>query len=515
MLLETTILLAIIYYIFGLAVELRRQNRLPPGPMPLPLIGNLHQHRTTEPWVQYQEWHKKFGPVIKLRLGQRTVIILGSHETVNEILNRRGKIYCSPPRFAFCGDCMSNSTFPVFLPYSTRRREIHRLLVTILTPPSCKAYAAVQERESLRLAFRLLNSNANIKNIWAYSVGVSTTLASGQQMTPDEEEEIGDFQEAFKGIKETISKENLFLELYPFLTVLPHPINRWKKTGDAYRQHLIGLWTHRIERGLKNSNWNWTRILHDNKPQDMSSDEFLFLVAELELGAVSSTALLIRMFIATALKNPAATQRVREEIDAVIGLERPPTFSDQERLPLLSAFIKEIFRWKSFVPLSMPFTGLEDSNYMGYRIPSDALVIANLWALNMDPEVYTDPETFRPERWLGNPELPDPPAFGFGRRVCPGELFGKNSLFIAFAQILWAFDILPPDEGASGLPLSQSNTAMALIANWDIDHVKFKPRSSERAKLIEKKFQSLEGTDNAYLDKAAHSVRLQLAKTQA
>ncbi|GFF43267.1 fumitremorgin C synthase [Aspergillus lentulus] len=514
MLLATTIVLAIIYYIHGLLVELRRQKRLPPGPMPLPLIGNLHQHRTTEPWVQYQEWHKKLGPIIKLEMGQRTVIVLGNHETVNELLNRRGKVYCSPPRFAFCGDCMSKSTFPIFLPYSTRRREIHRLLVTTLAPSACKAYADVQERESLRLAFRLLVSDANIKNIWAYSVGVSTTLTSGQQMTPDEEEEIGDFQQAFKGIKGTLSKENLFLELYPFLNILPRPINRWKKTGEAHRQHLISLWTRRVERGLKNSNWNWTRILHDNKPQDMSRDEFLFLVAELEIAAVSSTALLIMMFTATALKNPAATQRVREEIDAVIGAERLPTFNDQERLPLLNAYIKEIFRWKSFAPLSMPFTGLEDSDYMGYHIPSDALVIANLWALNMDPEVYTDPESFRPERWLENPELPDPPVFGFGRRVCPGELFGKNSLFIAFAQILWAFDILPPDEGARGLPPSQSNTAMALIANWDINHVKFKLRSPDRAQAIEEKLQRLQGMDNAYLDKAAHSVRLQLAKTR-
>jgi cytochrome P450 len=504
------VVLGVAYLFYEILSGLRRARTLPPGPTPLPLIGNLHQHPLHEPWVQYSAWHKQFGDMVTMKLGTRTVIVLGSHKAVHEILTRRGKIYCSHPKLVFFGDCMTKSGFPALLPYSVQRRELHRLIVSVFTPVACRAYAEVQERESLRMIREILRSPGNLRHIWGYSVGVSSTLIYGERMSPAQEAEVGDIQEMFEGIQDVLSKENLVLELYPFLNLLPGPVNRWKKAGEKFRQHIIALWTRRIQRGLTNANWNWTRIMNDNKPKVMTPDQFLFLIAELELAASLSTSTLIRMFIATALKNPAATKRVQAEIDAVVGADRLPTFADQDSLPLLRGFITEMMRWKAILPLSMPYTGLEETEYKGYRIPTDACVIANQWALNMDPEVYADPESFSPERWVKDPTLPEPPVFGFGRRVCPGETFGKNSMFIAFARMLWGFDICPPVEGEKGLPPDQAHTALALIANWDTDTVRFISRSEDREKIIEGNFRTLMQEDKALLESAQRSVRLHL-----
>ncbi|CEL03601.1 hypothetical protein ASPCAL04753 [Aspergillus calidoustus] len=504
------VVLGVAYLFYEILSGLRRARTLPPGPTPLPLIGNLHQHPLHEPWVQYSAWHKQFGDMVTMKLGTRTVIVLGSHKAVHEILTRRGKIYCSHPKLVFFRDCMTKSGFPALLPYSVQRRELHRLIVSVFTPVACRAYAEVQERESLRLIREILRSPGNLRHIWGYSVGVSSTLIYGERMSPAQEAEVGDIQEMFEGIQDVLSKENLVLELYPFLNLLPGPVNRWKKAGEKFRQHIIALWTRRIQRGLTNANWNWTRIMNDNKPKAMTPDQFLFLIAELELAASLSTSTLIRMFIATALKNPAATKRVQAEIDAVVGADRLPTFADQDSLPLLRGFITEMMRWKAILPLSMPYTGLEETEYKGYRIPTDACVIANQWALNMDPEVYADPESFSPERWVKDPTLPEPPVFGFGRRVCPGETFGKNSMFIAFARMLWGFDICPPVEGEKGLPPDQAHTALALIANWSTDTVRFISRSEDREKIIEGNFRTLMQEDKALLESAQRSVRLHL-----
>lgn len=72
-----------------------------------------------------------------------------------------------------------------------------------------------------------------------------------------------------------------------------------------------------------------------------------------------------------------------------------------------------------------------------------------------DPEMFPDPEAFRPERFLNTAdrrllafELP----FGFGRRICPGMHLARNSLFINMARVLWAFDIAPCRD-ASGRPV--------------------------------------------------------------
>jgi cytochrome P450 len=65
---------------------------------------------------------------------------------------------------------------------------------------------------------------------------------------------------------------------------------------------------------------------------------------------------------------------------------------------------------------------MKEDVYEGYRIPEGATVIANIFSLARDGDIYPDPLEFRPERFLGPSPQVDPRkfAFGFGRRACPG-----------------------------------------------------------------------------------------------
>lgn len=57
------------------------------------------------------------------------------------------------------------------------------------------------------------------------------------------------------------------------------------------------------------------------------------------------------MFLATTLY-PEAQKRAREEIEAVIGTQRLPTFEDRGDLPYVEAYVSELFRWHPVLPLS-------------------------------------------------------------------------------------------------------------------------------------------------------------------
>lgn len=355
--------------------------------------------------------------------------VLGTRKVVDDLLVRRGKLYSSHPQYAFYGDCMANNSLPTLLPHGEHRRAVHRLISAVLTPPACRAYADLQDRDSLRMALKFVHPGDNIKYIWEYSVGLSPTLVYGAGMTASQTSELIGIQQIFEAMQEVISKKNLVLELYPVLSWLPRPFNRWRRAGESYRARFLEVWTRRVRSCLQSSNWNWTRIIHDNKPTATTEEQFLFLIAEVELGITLTTSLFLRMFLATVLNHPAATQRVRDQLDAVVGEKRTPRLDDQDRIPLLRGFVLEMMRWYAMMPLSLPYASPESGyEYMGYGIPANAVVLVNQWALNMDPDVYDDPETFQPERWVDNPTLPEPPGFGYGRRTCPGMQFAKKAL---------------------------------------------------------------------------------------
>ncbi|THG93655.1 hypothetical protein EW026_g7640 [Hermanssonia centrifuga] len=147
---------------------------------------------------------------------------------------------------------------------------------------------------------------------------------------------------------------------------------------------------------------------------------------------------------------PDVLRHAQAELDSVIGRGRTPTFEDRPELPYIGAIVKEVFS----VINGPSFYRYSSEMYTG------TTVFQNLWAISHNPAVFTDPQEFRPERFL-NPDdkdqhelsaedessskvRPNPDklyAFGFGRRICPGMHLANNSLFIAAATLLWACDI--------------------------------------------------------------------------
>jgi cytochrome P450 len=163
---------------------------------------------------------------------------------------------------------------------------------------------------------------------------------------------------------------------------------------------------------------------------------------------------------------PETQRRAQAELDAVVGRNRVPSFADLPNLPYLRAMVKEVLRWRSVLPVGIPHCSIEDDWYEGMFIPKGSMCIVNVWVCNHDPAVYgADAARFDPSRHLtpdGRALAPGPQdtqdeghvVYGFGKRICVGRHVANDTMFIAFAVMLWAMELRPAqDERGRDIPV--------------------------------------------------------------
>lgn len=172
-------------------------------------------------------------------------------------------------------------------------------------------------------------------------------------------------------------------------------------------------------------------------------EAIIWTAASLYGAAADTTVITLTTFTLAMILFPQVQHKAQEEIDRVVGTSRLPSFADRERLPYISALVQETLRWWPIAPMGFPHTADDDVEYNGLRIPKGAYLLPAVWWFLHDPEVYADPESFDPERFLSPRNEPDPgiEAFGYGRRICPGRFFADSSLYINIVQSLAAFNI--------------------------------------------------------------------------
>ena len=158
---------------------------------------------------------------------------------------------------------------------------------------------------------------------------------------------------------------------------------------------------------------------------------------------------------------------LHQELDQVIGPDRLPELDDKKNLPHLEAIITETLRLSSLVPLRVPRKTTVDTTLQGYSIPKGTTVLMNLWSLHHDPEIWDEPEAFRPERFLDEEGNFVPPKadrflpFSAGRRVCLGESLARIELFLVLARLLHSFKFENP--AGCDLPTLEPITGIVLM----------------------------------------------------
>ena len=149
--------------------------------------------------------------------------------------------------------------------------------------------------------------------------------------------------------------------------------------------------------------------------------------------------------MAELLNNPKTMEKAQNELIQVVGKDKMIEELDISNLPYLQAVVKETFRLHPPVPFLVPRKTEMVTEILGYVVPKNAQVLVNVWAIGRDSNIWTDPTSFLPERFLDseidvkgqNFQLI---PFGAGRRICPGMILGHRIVHFVLASLLHSFD---------------------------------------------------------------------------
>ncbi|KAI1660860.1 putative cytochrome P450 [Daldinia decipiens] len=497
----STIWIAILLFIIWQLSKIgRRPKDYPPGPPTLPLIGNLHQIPTEKRHLQFEQWAREYGPIYSLMLGNRVMIVLNSDQAIKDLVDKRGAIYSSRPESYIGQDILSGGLRVLFMPnhgvWKMARKFVHR----ILGITAARTYVPYQDLENKAMLLGFLETPDDfISHIRRYTTSLTTQMTFGFRTTTIKDPR-------FKEIFDTAA----LLDLIPILRRLPERIINVKSEGREIHERELELFREyylktkgRLHDGTAKP-CICVDLVNMQKKEIFSDDLAAYISGSLLQAGSETTACILVGFIQAMIIFPEVARISQAELDRVCG-DRLPDLNDVSNLPYIRACAKEALRWMPGFLLGIPHAVTRDDTYLGFKIPKDATVILNVWAIHNDPKKYASPREFEPMRYIddnqtsmdsaNNPEVNqrDHFTFGAGRRRCQGMHIADRSLFLAISRLLWAFNFqraIDPDSHKEIIPDMNDLTEGLMVFPTPFP-AKIVPRDDRKTRILREEWDQV------------------------
>ncbi|CAN8099862.1 unnamed protein product [Discula destructiva] len=503
----------IFVYLVGLAVagllklsvnkrKFAKTYKLPPQVEAPPIVGNSFQVPQFGAGAWASARADEYGEMFTLQVGSKTMVFLNSPRVVNDLMEKRAKLYSSrgPAPFAF--NCMTDANSVLFMPYGDTWRALRKGFHTVLKGTNMPSFAPYQELETKQYLRDLLHHPEK----WAlatkrYSNSVIMNVVSGRRVEDMDDPALSELFHLTEAAGNSLRPGAHLVDSFPALDrIIPEPLKWWKPEGLQFREAIKRIFgklaketLEAYERG-ENMNCFINQFYHSKDGQNLSNDMKLFMINDFIQGGTDTTYVSSSIIKAGLALNPRCIARARQELDAVCGTGedvRLPTFEDRQNLPYVSAIVKEAIRWRPILRIGLPHALTEDDEYEGYKFPAGTLFTWNAWHIAQNDEGFEDPKSFKPERFLtadvDSPLKGGHLNYGPGRRVCPGFHVADTNLWILTARLVYCFNIAEdPDHPIDTIEDTELLRIQHLAPGDNPYHLKITPRSAEHRALIEK-----------------------------
>uniref|UniRef100_A0A673CL74 Cytochrome P450 2K1-like n=3 Tax=Sphaeramia orbicularis TaxID=375764 RepID=A0A673CL74_9TELE len=458
-LLGVLVVLLIVYLISSSFLSQENKNE-PPGPRPLPLLGNLLQLDLKRPYNTLTEMSKKYGPVFTVYLGPKKVVVLAGYKTVKEALVNQADEFGERDSLAIVNDTYSEHG--VLWSNGESWKEMRRFTLTNLRDYGMGKKACedkiIEECQYLIEVFKEFKGQA-FDTTQPINYAVSNIICSmvyGSRFEYDDPQFTSMVDRTTRRIQLAGSPSMQLYNLFPRMTKWISDRKEYLKIFDLIAKENLALLNRLKEtlnpqmcRGLVDAFMVKQQQLEESGSTNshFHNDNLVITVLNLFGAGTETTSTTLRWGLMLMVKYPKIQDQVQEEISRVIGT-RQVQVEDRKNLPFTDAVIHETQRLANIVPMALPHKTSEDVTFQGYFIKKGTTVYPLLTSVLYDESEWEKPYSFNPAHFLDKDGkfvkrdafMP----FSAGRRICLGESLARMELFLFFTSILQHFRFTPP-----------------------------------------------------------------------
>ncbi|KAL3517049.1 hypothetical protein ACH5RR_023951 [Cinchona calisaya] len=453
-----TILLSLVFVIWICIHFLRSTRKLPPGPYPYPIIGNILQLSGIfhESLAKFSEI---YGPLMTIKLGSKTTIVVSSREMAKEILQKHENALTRRLVTDAASALDHHKHSVLWLPTLSQWRNFRKLCKEqIFSWERLNASQGIRQEKVQQLCSYLhecciIGKAVNISDA-AFTTSlnlISKTLFSIDFAGYDSNSSV-EIKEIVSGLMKAFGAPNV-VDSLPILRVMdPQGIRRQAKFYlEKLLEVLDGIINQRLQE--RRSSLTYSRRndfletlldLNEQNGENWSYKDIKHLLLDLFSAGTETTSATVEWVMTELLRNPGKREKAKAEIQEVIGQSKDVQESDISKLPYLQALVKETFRLHPVATL-LARQPEDDIEINKYTVPKNSQILVNIWAICRDPGFWLEPESFIPERFLDTEidvkgqhfELL---TFGTGRRICLGMSLAHRMLHLIIASLLHHFD---------------------------------------------------------------------------
>ncbi|XP_028332664.1 cytochrome P450 1A1 [Gouania willdenowi] len=436
-----------------------------PGPKSLPIIGNVLE-MGSKPYLTLTAMRQHYGNVFKIRIGMRPVVVLSGSETIRQALVKQGDDFSGRPNlhsFSYINDgkSMTFSTEKAGVWRAQRKLAYSALRSFSTLDATTPEYSCMLEEHIVKEADYLIKEiNTVMKTEGSFDpfryivVSVANVICGicfGRRYDHHDKELLSLVNLSDEFVKVTGS--GYPADFIPVLRFLPNKtLKAFVSINERFKNFVSKIVTEHYATYNKDNIRDITdslidhcedRKLDENANVQISDERIVGIVNDLFGAGFDTVTTALSWSVMYLVAYPDIQERLYQDLKEKVGLDRAPVLSDRSNLPYLDAFILEIFRHSSFLPFTIPHCATKDTSLNGYFIPKDTCVFINQWQVNHDPELWKDPSSFNPERFLSadgtevnrvNGEKVM--VFGMGKRRCIGEVIARNEVFLFLAILI-------------------------------------------------------------------------------